>query len=114
MPMALDDDSPGRHGRGLSRPSTPLMSRQVSRRGCHERRLPTFPKDDVRGARCGNVLGALIAELRQVDSSEKAFSGAEEDGGNGKVQFVDQSGAEILLDGSDSPAEADVLTIGGL
>lgn len=57
----------------------------------------------MRGARRGNVLSAVIAELGQIDIGEKVLPGAEQDRGNGEVHFVDQPRAEILPDGCGSP-----------
>jgi hypothetical protein len=57
----------------------------------------------MRRVRRGHVFGALIAEPWGVDPGEKVFPRAEEDRGNRKVHFVDESGAEILLDRGDPP-----------
>jgi hypothetical protein len=45
----------------------------------------------MRCVRGGDVLGALIAEIRYVDTLEQAFSGTEKDRRNDPMQFVDKA-----------------------
>ncbi len=68
----------------------------------------------MRDVRCGNVLGAAIAELRCVDASEKVFPGTEKDRRDGEMHLVDQASAKVLANRGDSAAKPDVLTVGGL
>jgi hypothetical protein len=43
----------------------------------------------MRGLRCRDVFGALIAEFGCVNSGEEIFPGTEKDRRNGKMHFVD-------------------------
>jgi hypothetical protein len=68
------------------------------------RRLSALCEDDVRGVRGGNVLGALVAKLRCVDSGKKVLPGAEDNRRNGNVHLVDESRAKVLPNRNDSAA----------
>ncbi len=61
----------------------------------------------------GNVAGAMEAELKEIEVGEELFAGAEEDGREDEVHFVDEAGAEDLLNGGDPTADANVFAVGG-
>ena len=68
----------------------------------------------MRSVRCRDVFGALIAEFGCVNSGEEIFPGTEKHWRNGKVDFVDQPRAKVLLDCRDSAAKPDVLIFCGV
>ncbi len=53
--------------------------------------LLSLSDDDMRGGRSGNVLGALIAEIRCVNTLKQAFSGTEQDRRNGQMHLIYKS-----------------------
>ncbi len=57
---------------------------------------------------------ALVAFGIAVEMVEQPFAAVEQDGHDHQVQVVDQAGAEVLLNGGDTTAESDVLSVGGL
>ncbi len=66
------------------------------------------------GMLCRNIFGALITESWQVDAGKKMLSGAEQDRGDSKVQFVDESCAKVLSNRGDTAAEPDILAAGSI
>jgi hypothetical protein len=68
----------------------------------------------VRDVGCGNVLGAVIAELWSVDTGEQVLPGTQQDRGDGQVHLVDQSCAKVLPDRGYAAAKPDVLAVGGV
>src|SRR5215472_11096836 len=77
-------------------------------------RLCLLRKHDVGGVRGRDVLGAPVAELRQIEAGQKRFARAEQRRRNRQVHLVDQARAQILPDGVDAAAEPDVATAGSL
>src|SRR6266481_10048517 len=77
-------------------------------------RLLALCQDDVRDVGCGNVLGAVIAELCCVDTGEEVLSGAQQDRGDGQMHLVDQPGAKVLPNRGYAAAKSDVLAVGGV
>jgi len=77
----------------------------------HEAKLRAFGDHEVRCVGSGNVFGAVIAEIRCVDTFQKGFSGTEEDRRQRQMHFVDKPGAKVLPDRGDTAAEPDVLTV---
>jgi hypothetical protein len=59
------------------------------------------------------VPGAPKAEFGEVDAGKKMFARAQQDWRLYQVDFVDQSGFEILPDGCDSTTEPDILPVRG-
>ena len=49
------------------------------------------------------------AKLWQVDAVQQMFTGAQQCGRNGEVQLIDQARLQILPNGGDATADADVL-----
>ena len=62
----------------------------------------------------GNVLGAVVAQRERIEVGEKVFAGAQENWADSDMQFVDESGLEILVDGGGTPAKPNVLPVGRL
>src|SRR5437763_17111456 len=84
---------------GLALPS----ARQVSLRSLLLR------QDDVGRVIRRGVLRALVAEADRIDAGEEVFAPAQKRGSDDEVQLVDEPGGEVLANGGNSPAEADVL-----
>ena len=56
-----------------------------------------------------HVFGAAVAELSKVEAGEEVLARAQEDGTEGEVQLVNQTGAKELLDGGDTAGDRDAL-----
>jgi hypothetical protein len=69
---------------------------------------------DVRDGRRAHELDGFVARRSAVEMVEEALTAAQEDGDDRDVQFVDQAGAEVLLDGGRATAEPDILPLGGV
>jgi hypothetical protein len=76
--------------------------------------LQGFGDDDVSGVRGGNVFGAVIAELWQIDAGEKILASAEEDRGNCEMHLVHEPRLKILADGGGASGNVDVLALGSV
>src|SRR5687767_9649507 len=77
--------------------------------------LRIFTADrEVHGLLARHLTLALIAERRQIKSAEQVLSFAEQDRREGNVQRVDQARFEILPNGGDTAADADVAIAGSL
>ena len=57
------------------------------------------------------MFGALIAEIRCVNTLKQAFSGTEQDRRNGQMHLVYKSCTKILPNGGNPAAEPDVLAV---
>jgi hypothetical protein len=66
------------------------------------------PELYVHGEFSGDMFGRPIAECGHVDTGEQILSRAHEDGTEYQMQFVDQPGAKILLNGRDTAADSDI------
>src|SRR5262245_45378703 len=62
----------------------------------------------------GRVLRALVAERFRVDASQQVFSGAEQVRADREMHLVDECGLEVLPDGRDATAQADILPPRGI
>ena len=60
------------------------------------------------------MFGALIAEIRCVNTLKQAFSGTEQDGRNGQMHLVYESCTKILPNSGNPAAEPDVLAVGSV
>src|SRR6185369_15663371 len=85
----------------LPRPSCPSSAAPIARS------LPPG-EDDVSRLLRGNVLCHLIAERAKVDAGEERLAAAEQDGRDRDMHLVDQPRLQILADGGDAAAEADI------
>src|SRR6185437_5201431 len=68
----------------------------------------------VRRARRRRVPGAAVAQLQEVDAAEQRLAGPEDDRRDRDVHLVDQPRLQVLADGADAAADADVLAACGL
>ena len=59
------------------------------------------------------MLLAGVAQIHEVETGEERLARAQEDGGDGDVEFIDQAFAKVLPDGGRSAADADILSVGG-
>src|SRR5579872_3465816 len=75
---------------------------------------PLSCQDQVRGVRRRYAVGACVREGRQIETREEILAPAEKDGRHDEMHLVDQSGAQILPDGRDATADADILSVGGV
>jgi len=57
------------------------------------------------------VFGALIAEIRRVNTLKQTFSRAEQDRRNGQMHLIYKSCTKILPDSGNPAAEPDILTV---
>src|SRR5512141_1316532 len=55
-----------------------------------------------------DVLFAFVAQGRHIDAAQEMLTGTEQDRSDGKMQFVDQGGAQILPDRGYAAAETDI------
>ena len=60
----------------------------------------------------GFVLDAGIAQGRKIYTFEEPLTGAEQDWRDGQVHLIDKAVAKILLDHTDSAANANILVSG--
>ena len=59
-------------------------------------------QDDVRGgAGAGDMLGAFVAQGAKIDPLQEMLAAAEQDGSDGEVELVDETGLEKLPDRGD-------------
>src|SRR6185312_17202759 len=65
-----------------------------------------FPHLHMHRQLSGNMFSATIPEFRQVDTGEQILSRAHKDETKHQMQFIDQSGAKILLNRRHTPADA--------
>ena len=65
-------------------------------------------------ARRADDLRALVPVGRRADILEQALPAAQQDGHDGDVEVVDETGAEVLLDRAGAAAEPDVGASGSL
>ena len=61
-----------------------------------------------------DVLGDPITEFEQIDAAEQMLSRAEQHLRHGKMHLVHEGGCQILSNGADAAAEADVQAVGRL
>ena len=54
------------------------------------------------------VFSAAVAELSKVEAGEEVLARAHENGTDGEVEFIDQTGAKILPDGGRTAADTHV------
>src|SRR5437016_4789102 len=59
------------------------------------------------------MLGAFEAKPGEIDAAEEMLTRAQQNRRDRKMHFVDQPGAQIVPDGGDAAAKADVLSVGG-
>src|SRR5262245_65581918 len=78
------------------------------------RSVGLFRQDNMGSFVRGDVLRALVAEAHRVDAGEEVLAPAEEHGGDREVDFVDQPRAEVLANGGNPAAEADILALSRL
>src|SRR4051794_40815967 len=62
----------------------------------------------------GDMLGHFIAERRPIETGEQILAFAEQHRRYGEMQLVDEARLQILADGGDAAADADVTAGGGL
>ena len=60
-----------------------------------------------------DVPGTPVSELDEVNVDKEAFARAEEHWANREIQLVDESGAQILLNGRDAASDTDVFPVRG-
>src|SRR2546423_1925689 len=74
--------------------------------------LSSPAEEDVIRALAGDRLCAFIPEGAQVEVAEQRLSAPEQHGAHGEMQLVDQARLQVLPDGGDSAADADVAAAG--
>src|SRR4051812_18970551 len=77
-------------------------------------RLSTPPDHHMHRRLAGDMLGHLITEPRPIDAGEQILPLAEQGRRHGEMQLVDGARLQILADGGDAAADADVAAGGGL
>jgi hypothetical protein len=98
-----------------TRPSNSAVRRPAMYHGNPRCRLVRLV--DEAGVRHGgrvDQLDAFVAIGSTVEVVEEPLVTAEQDGHEGQMHLVDQSGSEVLLDGRWAPTDPDVLSIFGL
>src|SRR5215472_3439751 len=60
-----------------------------------------------------DVLCTGVSELAEINIAKEAFARAEEHGGYRQIQFIDESGAKILLNGGDAASDTNFFPIRG-
>ena len=65
------------------------------------------------GSRRGDMPGAGVSQVWQVDAVEQPLARAKQDRRNGDMKFVDQPLPKILPDCRRSASDADILSLGG-
>src|SRR5579872_4204803 len=68
----------------------------------------------VYGIRRRYALNTLIPKRTQIETSEQIFARAEKDCRNSKMQFINQTRAQVLLDRRHAAADPNVFAIGGI
>ena len=66
------------------------------------------------GVLCGYVFDASVAKRWQVNVCEEPFTRAKQNRRHGNVQLVNQAGANVLLDRSDTTTQSNIFAIGGI
>src|SRR5215469_15645295 len=66
----------------------------------------------MRCLRRGNVLGAAITQLEEVDTGKQALAAAEEHGRERQMDLVDEAGSQILVNRRDTSADLNILALG--
>src|SRR5580704_10134064 len=74
---------------------------------------PLSPENDVGGVIGRLMFGDAVAERWQVDPGEHRFAPPEHNRGQREMQFVDQSGAQILTHRLDAAADLHIAALGG-
>src|SRR5262245_29120356 len=68
----------------------------------------------MRGIRRGHMLTARVAKLGEIDAAEEMLTRAQQNRGDRKVHLVDQTGPQIVPEGGDAAADADILAARGI
>lgn len=58
------------------------------------------------------MFGTLVTKRQHVEIGEQALAGAEQDGGDCNVHFVNQAGTQVLLNRRHAPAKPNIEPIG--
>src|SRR6185295_12438449 len=80
---------------------------------CFVRLSRALAQDDMRrSARTGDVLHTLVTQSTRIEAVQQVLAAAEQDRGDYQMELVDESGPQILPDGGDAAAQADILAAG--
>ena len=60
----------------------------------------------------GDMLDAPVAEARKIETGEETFAASKQDRRDHDMHIVDHPGTQVLLDGSDTATQPDVLSLG--
>src|SRR4051812_37204836 len=72
----------------------------------------SLAKENMHGSFAREVLRTLIAQCACVDALQKILAGPKQYGPDREVEFIDDSGLQVLPDGGYAAAQPDIATAG--